>query len=107
MEIQNQNYFLLHCFGFWVYLTYQGGAGERQEQLLASSVSSPLGGTPLTCPGWDTRLDVRKLPRCCTATDYVTKTFGYTVALVYDAIHSPDSVHCEARYHNLDLHPAK
>ena len=98
MEVKNQNYFLLHCFGFWVYLTYQGGAGERQEQLLAGSVSSP--------PGWDTThsptvrhpslalpggtavhppLDMRKPP---TATAYVTLSFGYTAmdCIVYYCI---------------------
>ena len=45
------NCYFLRSFGFWFYLTYQGGAGERQEQLLGRSVSLPLGGTPLTCPG--------------------------------------------------------
>ena len=40
---------------FWVldYLTYQGGSGERQEQLLPRSVSSPMGGTALRCLAWD------------------------------------------------------
>ena len=97
MEIQNQIYFLLRCFGFWVYLTYQGGAEERQEQLLAGSVSSPLGGTPLTClalwdssppSAWHTQASY---PLQCTATAYVSLTFGYTallyvIALVYHAI---------------------
>ena len=97
MEIQNQNYFLLHCFGFWVYLTYQGGAEERQEQLLAGSVSSPLGGTPLTCLAWwdssppSAWHTQASYPLQCTATAYVSLTFGYTallyvIALVYHAI---------------------
>ena len=82
---------------FWVYLTYQGGAEERQEQLLAGSVSFPLGGTPLTCPAWwdssppSAWHTQASYPLQCTATAYVSLTFGYTallyvIALVYHAI---------------------
>ena len=44
---------VLSIFSLLDYVTYQGGWGERQEQLWCSSVTPPLGGTPLTC---DTKL---------------------------------------------------
>ena len=69
---------------FWVLvLSYISRRGWREAGATVRKISfAPPGwdAPHLPWPGWDTRLDVRKLPRCCTATDYVTctYTFGYT-----------------------------
>ena len=62
---------VLSIFSLLDYVTYQGGWGERQEQLWCSSVTPPLGGTPLTC---DTKLLLDTTQNCAGYIPYISGT---------------------------------
>ena len=79
---------------FWVldYLTYQGGSGERQEQLLPRSVSSPWVGQPSDASPGTVQLDMRKL-LSRSGTTCVTLTLGYNLLFVIALVHHAAYIH--------------